>query len=141
MSIYFNVINPISQKIITKVKDYNQREVSKELKKIFKSTTKFTTHQKLKIINNFTKRLQRKNISEDFINTIVNEVGVSQQDAKFEFDRLLATVKSCSKIIQYKTDDVTNEYQKFETKRINYDVLRKPLKLGLGITPFNLPLI
>ena len=36
---------------------------------------------------------------------------VYQTRCEFEFDRLLATVKSCFKIIKYKTNNVTNEYQ------------------------------
>ena len=49
---------------------------------------------------------------------------------------MLSTVKSCLKILKKRKVDVTKDFSKFETKNLKYKVLRQPLKLGLGITPF-----
>jgi len=138
---YFNVYNPVSQKIISKVKDYTSQDILKELKRSCKIKDKLNVKKKLIIFQKLTKQLYKKKISQEFITTIINEVGVSRHDAVFEFNRLLSTVKSCLKILKSRKDDVTKDYIKYETKNLNYEVLRKPLKLGLGITPFNLPLI
>lgn len=141
MAKYFNVYNPASQKIISKVKDYGSAETLRELNRVFKIKFSLNIKKKLKIIHKLIKQLEKKKISQDFITTIVNEVGVSRYDAIFEFNRLLSTVKSCLKILKKRKVDVTEDFSKFETKNLKYKVLRQPLKLGLGITPFNLPLI
>ena len=138
---YFSIINPYNQKIIKKIQDFSKGEIHKRLLFLSKNKINLNKKNKITIITKLIKHINNKKIKNSFKKLITDEVGVSYNDADFEFERFKNSSEITLKILRSENKNLTNKFKKFEISNLNYKVLRKPLKMGFAITPFNLPLI
>lgn len=135
----FNVINPYTNKTVSKVPVTS----SAEIKRILNSSYEFkqipNARQRAKILRETAKKLaaQESNIAK----LITSESGLCLKDTLREISRAQKVAFFASIVVEKIEKDTTQNYElTADKKAAKLKVITEPFDLVIGITPFNHPL-
>lgn len=136
---HFNVINPYTQEIVGKAPLASQEQIQEALEKAAKTRYSLAGSERAAILERIAELL--KEHQEEFAQLITQELGACIKQSRYELDRSYAVFQQAATLARTIDDeDVTAPYVLEKNEKAKLTVISEPLRLVVGITPFNHPL-
>ncbi len=132
------IYSPYSNNEVGSVKSCTIKDIRDSVDLLKEYKFDVNGYERSKLINIAAKKLEEK--SNDFINIIIDEIGISYKDAKHEVDRSVNVLKICAEESKRIQGEITpSEISEGFHEKLIYSI-REPIGIVLCITPFNHPL-
>lgn len=135
----FSVINPYTNKVVGDVPISSPKKLLEVLSNSYKYRCELSKAEKINILSNCLKKIIN---SKDSLSALItSESGLSIKDSLHEVDRAINCLNYSIKLIPLINDNISSKFIFDDNISIpKLDVLREPMNLAIGITPFNHPL-
>ena len=132
------IYSPYSNEVVGSVKSCTVEDINDAVGLLKKYKFEINGYERSKLINIAATKLDEHR--DEFINIIIDEIGISYKDASHEVDRSVNVLKICAEESKRIQGEITpSEISEGFHDKLIYSV-REPIGIVLCITPFNHPL-
>lgn len=133
----FFVRNPYSGEIVGEVSIADKSDVVKAIELSYNRKKDISIEERVRILKDSAERIKRE--KREIALLITSESGLCLKDTLYEVDRVCNTLEASAKAV-YKIEEDISERFFDEKNKPELKVIREPLDLVVGITPFNHPM-
>jgi len=130
--------NPYSNEIVGKIEPATREDIEKAMWDCYKSEKNLSAEERKKILNKAVEKIKAD--KEKLAKLISSESGLAMKDTLHEIDRVCDTLTFSANAVDKIDEDITSRFAVGENANPELKVVKEPMDLVIGITPFNHPM-